>query len=187
MAEFHFHLAESPQNSRPITAMNLNEEQRQKVVSWVAEGFKLSDIQNRLTSELGVQLTYMEVRLLVDDLKLTPKDPEPSKTTGPIAGPATPTPGPGKTPEASGNVGAPGSASPPANAGGVSVAVDELTRPGAIVSGKVTFSDGQQAEWYLDQSGRLGVVAKQQGYKPSAADVQQFQTALEREMAKLGF
>jgi hypothetical protein len=65
--------------------------------------------------------------------------------------------------------------------------VDQLTRPGAIVSGKVAFSDGQQADWYLDQTGRLGVVTKQQGYKPSASDVQQFQAALQTEIARLGF
>jgi len=187
VAEFHFHLTETPQNKRPITAMNLNDEQRKKVADWVAEGLKLSQIQNRLASELAVQMTYMEVRLLVDDLKLTPIDPEPPKPVGPIGGPATPTPGPGKTPDAVGNLGAPGSTGSPSGAGAVSLTVDELTRPGAIVSGKVTFSDGQQAEWYLDQTGRLGVIAKQQGYKPSAADVQQFQIALEREMAKLGF
>ena len=65
--------------------------------------------------------------------------------------------------------------------------LQRLARPGAVVSGKVTFSDGEQAEWYLDQSGRLAVIARQQGYKPPASDVQQFQLALEREMAKLGF
>jgi hypothetical protein len=56
-----------------------------------------------------------------------------------------------------------------------------------VVSGKVTFSDGQIAEWYLDQTGRLGVVPKQTGYKPSAADVQEFQLALQQEVAKLGY
>ena len=65
--------------------------------------------------------------------------------------------------------------------------MDQLTRPGSIVSGKVTFSDGQKADWYLDQTGRLGVMPKQQGYKPSPADVQQFQVALQQEIAKLGF
>ena len=65
--------------------------------------------------------------------------------------------------------------------------MDQITRPGSLVSGKVTFSDGQVADWYLDQTGRLGVVPKQAGYKPSAADVQQFQIALEREVAKLGY
>jgi hypothetical protein len=65
--------------------------------------------------------------------------------------------------------------------------VDQITKPGAIVSGKVTFSDGQIAEWYLDQTGRLGVVPKQPGYKPSAPDVQEFQLALQQEVAKLGY
>ena len=32
------------------------------------------------------------------------------------------------------------------------MSVDQITKPGAIVSGKVTFSDGQIADWYLDQS-----------------------------------
>jgi hypothetical protein len=65
--------------------------------------------------------------------------------------------------------------------------VDQLTKPGTMISGKVTFSDGQIADWYLDQTGRLGVVPAQQGYKPSPADVQQFQIALQQEVAKLGY
>lgn len=152
--------------------MNLDEAQRQKVAAWIAAGLKLSEIQSRLMSELGLRLTYMEVRLLVDDLKLTPKDPEPPKPADLPPAPAAAATAP---------------AEPATTPGGVSVSVAEIARPGAIVSGQVTFSDGQQAEWYLDQSGRLGVVPKQQGYKPTAADVQQFQMALEREMQKLGF
>jgi len=166
--------------------MNLNEEQRQKVAAWVAEGLKLSEIQNRLILELRVRLTYMEVRLLVDDLKLTPKDSEPARPATPIGAAGTASVAE-KTSDTSGNMTSPATGNLPAGTGSVSVVVDDLTRPGAIVSGKVTFSDGQQGDWYLDQTGRLGVVARQQGYKPSASDVQQFQMALEREMAKLGF
>jgi hypothetical protein len=157
--------------------MNLDEAQRKKVAAWIADGAKLSEIQTRLAAELGLKFTYMEVRLLVDDLKLTPKDPEPPKVVAP-------------PPEAAKPV-AEKAAPPPAPApnapGGVSVTVDQLARPGAIVSGKVTFSDGQQADWYLDQSGRLGVAPKQLGYKPSPADVQQFQSALEKEISRMGF
>ena len=158
--------------------MNLNEAQRQQVAAWVADGLKLSEIQSRLASELNVGLTYMEVRLLVDDLKLTPKDPEPPKPATPIDAPAANA----KAPEV------PAEAAPaPAAIGKVLVTVAKLARPGTLVSGNVTFSDGITAEWYLDQTGRLGVVPTQQGYKPSAADVQQFQAALEGELAKLGF
>ena len=68
--------------------MNLTEAQRGQVAGWINAGAKMSEIQNRLLSELGIKLTYMEVRFLVDDLKLTPKDPEPPKVVAPPAEPA---------------------------------------------------------------------------------------------------
>jgi hypothetical protein len=61
-----------------------------------------------------------------------------------------------------------------------------LTRPGALVSGKVKFSDGKTADWFLDQGGRLGVAPAEKGYKPSQVDLQDFQTALQTELQKLG-
>lgn len=159
--------------------MNLNEAQKKTVSEWIAAGAKLSEVQTRLANELGIRLTYMEVRFLVDDLKLRLQDPEPPKPTTPPAptpAPLKTTPAPPEDPEVL----------PPAG-GQVSVTVDQIARPGALVSGGVTFSDGMKADWYLDQTGRLGLMAKQQGYKPTQADVQQFQMALEREMAKMGF
>jgi hypothetical protein len=140
--------------------MNLDEAQRQRVTAWVLQGAKLSEIQTRLAEEFKIKLTYMEVRFLVDDLKLKLKDPEPPKIVEP---PAT-TPAKltaEKIPVPEGAL--------PASGGKVSVSVDQITRPGAIVSGK------------------LVVVPKQQGYKVSAADVQQFQLALQQEVAKLGY
>ena len=156
--------------------MNLDDAQRKKVGEWIAQGLKLSEIQTRIRSELGLQLTYMDVRLLVDDLKLVPKDVEPPKTTTATA--VTMTPGP--------PVAASG-AKASVGTGTVSLNVDQIARPGAMVSGKVTFSDGKGAEWYFDQSGRLGLVPQEQGYRPSAADLQQFQAALDSELSKLGF
>jgi hypothetical protein len=162
--------------------MDLDEAQRKKIAQWIADGLKLSEIQNRIASELGLRMTYMDVRFLVDDLKLTPKDPEPPKVpasstlAAPAQSPAQPAPA--LNPKT-------GEPEPPN--GRVSLTVDHLARPGALVSGKVTFRDGNQAEWYLDQTGRLGLVPQQPGYKPSAADVQQFQIALESELSKMGF
>jgi hypothetical protein len=160
--------------------MNLTDEQRQRVTAWILEGAKISEVQNRLVSEFDIKLTYMEARFLVDDLKLTPKDPEPPKVVAPPT--ASPAAEPSKL-TAEKNP-APTGTLP---ASGVSVSVDQITKPGAMISGKVTFSDGQIADWYLDQTGRLGVVPKQAGYKPSAADVQDFQLALQQEVAKLGY
>lgn len=154
--------------------MNLNEAQQKTVSDWIAAGAKLSEVQSRIASEFKITMTYMEVRFLVDDLKLRLKDPEPPK---PAAAQNPPALAPAAEAQAD-------SVTP---TGQVSVTVDQIAQPGTLVSGGVTFSDGAQAKWYLDQTGRLGLSAKQQGYKPSAGDIQQFQAALEREMAKLGF
>jgi hypothetical protein len=154
--------------------MNLDDAQKQTITGWIHEGLKLAEIQKRLSSELGLKLTYMEVRLLVDDLKLVPKDPEPAKP----AEAALPAPSPRET--------VPPPTPSPGDPGRLSLTVDQVTRPGALASGNVTFRDGKQAAWYLDQLGRLGLVPKEQGHKPSAADVQEFQMALERELSRLG-
>src|ERR1044072_791889 len=75
--------------------MNLDDAQRRKVSEWIEQGLKLSEIQTKLGSELGLKLTYMDVRFLIDDLKLKPKDAEPPKApatvgTAPAKSPATP-------------------------------------------------------------------------------------------------
>ena len=167
--------------------MTLDDAQRKKIAEWIAAGLKLSEIQNKLASDLGMRMTYIDVRLLVDDLKLTPKDVEQAKPA-PVLPAANAKGASAKIPDA--GTGRPldeKTAQAPAGTGGVSVSVDQLTRPGAVVSGKVTFSDGNVANWYIDQTGRLGVVPEQQGYRPAQADVQQFQAALEAELSKLGF
>ena len=164
--------------------MNLDEAQRKTVAEWIGQGLKLSEIQTRLAADLGLTMTYMQVRLLVDDLKLTPKDPEPTKAVESVLSapdvsgrPAPRPPAPAKS--------KPGQ--PPIGQGRVSVSVDQLARPGALVSGKVTFSDGNTAAWQLDQAGRLGLVPQQPGYRPPDSDVEQFQMALETELSKAGF
>jgi hypothetical protein len=56
-----------------------------------------------------------------------------------------------------------------------------------MISGKVTFSDGQAADWYVDNEGRPGLVPATPGYRPSAEDIQQFQVLLDAEFRKLGY
>jgi hypothetical protein len=167
--------------------MKLDEAQSNQVIAWIAQGLKLADIQKKLAAELGVHLTYIEVRMLVDDLKLVPKDPEPTKppealgsNLGAAATPALQPKPPGPKPPEAKKQGARG-------AGALSVTVDHVARPGAVVSGNVTFSDGNSAQWYLDQFGRLGLVPKIEGYRPAPEDLQAFQTELQQELAKLGF
>jgi hypothetical protein len=164
--------------------MNLDEAQRSTVSQWIEQGLKLSEIQNKLNTEFGLRLTYMDVRFLIDDLKLKVKDAEPPKPTptlnAPVAAPA----------------GAPNEPQPlepladdaqlPAGTR-VSVSVDQIARAGAMVSGKVKFSDGKTAEWYLDQYGRLGLAAADKGYRPPEQDVVDFQAELQNQLAKLGY
>jgi hypothetical protein len=162
--------------------MNLSELQRAEIAKWIEQGAKLSDIQAQLATEMGVNLTYMEVRFLVDDLKLVPKDPEPRRTPEPLS--AKPTEATKPLPADEVEVLPP---LPEATGSGVSVTVDQIARPGALVSGKVTFSDGQKAAWTLDQMGRLGLSADQKGYRPTPADLEQFQMALQNELGKMGY
>jgi len=57
--------------------MALTSEQKQTVSQWVAAGDNLSQIQQKLTEQFQVSMTYMDVRFLVDDLNLELKDPKP--------------------------------------------------------------------------------------------------------------
>lgn len=166
--------------------MQLDNSQKQTVTAWLEQGLGLSEIQKRLAADLGLKLTYMEVRLLLADLNLTPQDQEPPV---PPDKPAVPSPGPGAAAAPVGPGGTPTAApAPPAadGTGRVSLTVDQVTRPGCLASGQVTFSDGQAGEWYMDQMGRLGVAPKLKGYRPSPQDVQEFQLALESQLARLG-
>lgn len=178
--------------------MNLTEEQKKTVTSWIHEGLKISDVQSRLSSEFGVTLTYMQTRFLIDDLKLVPQDPAPAPTPAPAVLPGKSAPGAsgrptaGETPvheidaELDDPVPVPPS-SPAPGAGKVTVSIDKLAVPGTLVSGGVTFSDGKSAQWYLDEMGRLGLAPKEKGYRPPAADVQAFQMQLQRELQRAGY
>ena len=156
--------------------MNLDEGQRLKVAEWIEQGLKLSEIQGRLDKELHVSLTYMEVRFLIDDLKLRPKDPVPPPVAV-VAPPSALAPASAPVPPAG----------TPAPGGGVTVTVDALAKPGAVVSGRVKFSDGQGGAWLIDQMGRPGLVPDQQGYRPPQEDIISFQQQLQDELARLGF
>lgn len=145
--------------------MNLSEEDKKSVASWVAEGASLSEVQRRLKEERGVSVTYMDVRFLVDDLQLQLKEqPKQSEAVERLA--------------AAKQEGESARSAPPA--GGVSVTMDTITKPHALASGKVTFSDGETADWMLDQTGRLGLNPARPGYRPSEADVMSFQRELQR-------
>lgn len=139
--------------------MNLTDEQKALVAGWVEEGQELGPIQTRIKEEFGVSMTYMDLRFLLDDLRVVPKnqpEEEPSKPEKDDVLDLEPEP-----------------------SGKVHLTMDQITKPSALISGKVTFSDGQRAEWMLDQMGRLSLNPDTPGYRPSQDDVMAFQMELQ--------
>ena len=172
--------------------MELTEQQHQKVKEWLAEGASLSDVQKNLKNEFGIALTYMDVRLAVLEIGAAVKDkPEPK----PVAPPPPPPPPPEQmSPEDDPYAdefddGAADDALPPDGAAGssVSISLDRVVRPGAMVSGDVTFSDGNKGKWLIDQYGRFGLDPDTPGYQPSQADLRDFQLKLRDELRRNGY
>ena len=58
--------------------MNLDQVHKETIARWINEGMKLADIQKRMDTELHITITYMELRILVNELQVMPKDPPPS-------------------------------------------------------------------------------------------------------------
>jgi hypothetical protein len=144
-------------------ASKLTPEQVEALRRRAAEGGTMSDLQRLLKDGFGVSLTYMDTRFLVLDLGIElieekkAEEPKPEETT------AAPVP-----------------------TGTVSVTMDTLALPGALVSGKVVFSDGESAVWMLDQGGRMGLDPDTPGYRPSQEDAIEFQTQLREVIRRSG-
>ncbi len=156
-------------------------EQLQQVARWVAEGATLAEVQSRIAADFGLSMTYMDVRFLVDDLGATLVDKPEPKAAEPVADVVAEAPAAAPAaPDLAAESPVPGGAK-------VSVTVDMLARPGAIISGKVTFSDAQVADWYVDEQGRPGLLPATPGYRPSPDDIRQFQVLLEAEFQKRGY
>lgn len=146
-----------------FSASKLTPDQISALKQRAAEGASMSDLQRHLKDEFGFSLTYMDTRFLILDLGIElieePKEPEKKEE---VEKPA------------------------PVPTGKVTTTMDTLTLPGALVSGKVTFSDGETAIWMLDQSGRPGLDPDTPGYRPSQEDIMEFQVQLRELIQKSG-
>ena len=142
-------------DNRPMfSASKLTEDQKTALHAWAAEGATLSDLQRRLKDDFSVSISYMDARFLVLDLNIQlvePKKEEPKKVEEPAA---------------------------PVPTGAVTVTMDQLALPGSLVSGRVTFSDGETGIWMLDQNGRPGLDLDTPGYRPVQEDIVEFQNQL---------
>jgi hypothetical protein len=165
--------------------MELTDAQKAVVTQWVQEGRSLADVQRSLREDFEISMTYMEVRFLVDDLDIAVVEAddeaaeaaEPAEALSAEAESAAAESAETEVVEAS-----EGSAS------AVRVDVDAIMRPGALVSGTVQFSDGVSLGWQLSATGQLGLIpGDDPEYRPSAEDVQSFQSQLEEVLRKKGY
>lgn len=158
---------------------NLTPEQLQLVEQWAAAGANLNQIQDRLRTECATTLTYMETRLLIMEIGVKIQDK-------PREAPPAPKPEP-VIAESDTQLDETADSSEALPQSALKVSVDESPPPGAIISGRATFSDGVTVQWFMDEQGRFGMRGPAPGYQPPAADIPSFQAELDHILQLRGF
>ena len=142
-----------------INPDQLSPEQVQSIRDWAEEGLDLNAIQKRLHEDLGIKLTYMDTTVLLQDLDIHIRQPEPE-------------------PQAEQPAELSGATAPPASLlGKTQVTVDEITPPHALMAGKILFRSGAQGVWDIDRTGRINWDATLG--EPTADDLREFETELQ--------
>lgn len=137
-----------------FSTKQLSNEQIDTIKQWAEQGAQLADIQRRMRETMGIPVTYMDTRFVVLDLGINlieEKTDEPETEIDAVA---------------------------PLQTGKTTVTMDKIALPGAVVSGKVIFSDGESGIWALDQTGRPSLDLNTPGYQPSQEDILEFQRQL---------
>jgi hypothetical protein len=136
----------------------LSEEQKATIHQWAEDGATMADIQRLINETWEIRITYMDTRFLILDLGITLKQElkeEPKKEE-------------------------PADATLDENFRSVQVDRDAIVIPGMLYSGKVVFSDGARAMWYVDETGRLGLDPDTPDYHPTPEDIAVFQNELKK-------
>ena len=151
------------------------EEIKQFIADKTAAGMSLTAIQDALSAQ-GVKIRFMELRLLAAEIESVLEKKEAEKAA------ATPAPEEKKAEEAPASAPAePASPAPDGAAkvrGATTVSVSPIQRPGFAMSGSVSFGSGVTADWYVDQTGRLGL--DNASGQPDEQDIQEFQIELRK-------
>ncbi len=145
-----------------------NEERKEIVRKLLAEGQTLSQVQDYLCKEKGDTITYMELRLLLSEMPETklPEKERPKVPTVPsVAAPVSLTPEP---------------------VGKLSISVNQVPPPGAMLSGYARFASGAKAHWFIDEMGRLSLEPELGASKPTQKDMQEFSVELKRMLQQSG-
>ena len=125
----------------------------------IAEKISLSDIQTMVNEKFNTKMTFMDIRILASELEVDWRSEEEKAPAEPEAE---------EKAENTENV--------PAK---TTVELNKIVRPGALASGTVNFASGVYAEWYIDNSGRLGL-DKVVGGKPTEQDIEDFQVEMQK-------
>jgi len=167
-----------------VSASNLSEQQVSVIRDWVAQGAQMADIQKRLKEEFGLNATYMDTRFIALDLNLEfiqdEVEEEGQLVENEVEGDnpvfeeeevAAPIEDAGIS---SVSLGGDDDLSAPS----VSVGLDQVAIPGAMVSGTITFSDGEKGRWMIDTMGRPSIDPETPNYQPTQTDLEDFQVKL---------
>lgn len=149
------------------------------VAELIQKGTELSEIQKILADEHNVRMTFLDLRLMASELEnidwdqfnkeeeeapspedLDEEDADPMAETQSLD---TDNPDGGRT----------------------TVEINKIARPGALVSGSVSFGSGAKADWMLDQTGRLALEPKNDK-KPTQEDIAEFQEEIQKALASHG-
>ena len=123
------------------------------------EDLTLNEIHKILADEHQVKMTFMDLRLLsseIDDMDWGKFDPkveveEEDEQTETV---------------------------PPEPVSSTQIEISKIQRPGAMMSGSVTFLSGLKGEWYIDSMGQLGLNMANENDQPTEEDMMDFQTEL---------
>ncbi len=146
-----------------------DQERNQLIARKLGEGLSLSDVQRLLAQEYGIRMTYLDLRLLAADLPVDWGPAETAKKPEPVPATVMDEAEDDDEDEASG--------------GRTVVTLSKLVRPGAAMSGDVTFASGAKAEWFVDTMGRLGLNPSPGSARPTQEDLREFQMELQRKLS----
>src|ERR1039458_7264490 len=142
-----------------------NEERKQVVRELLGKGQSHSQILDYLHKEKSDTITYMELRLLLSEM---PDAKLPEKEGRKSVPPPESLPSIGAPKDSGATIGS----DAPAGGGKLSISVDQVPAPGAMLSGYARFASGAKAHWFLDETGRLGLEPELGSGKATPKDMQ---------------
>jgi len=167
--------------------MDFTDEQISTLKESAENGAQLNELQSIIQDTFGKSITYMETRFLISDLGIEISSQTPETES------AVPSTDFSVNSEPSINLEEQGLHNEDTDLhneeeildSGVSISIDDSPEPGTLLSGTVIWSDGEKAQWLIDETGGLDMKTEDPNYQPSNSDIESFQTNLREMIDKL--